>query len=681
MARYGIFRYGTDAYGVTARTASTSAMFAQVIDYGTVRLTVYADSRLDSRYALVRTKNGAAEEPSSGITVRTGTVTSPEFVVIDGPDNLSDTDIINNVDVPVGPVYYTLFVFDGGGNWYKDAATYTVVPRNRDSVRMMIQMLPRVFTTASQDPLDQPDETGELFRFLKGFAVSVDEAQTYIDRVLPVAARSRATVAGLHDAHCRSVGMPVEYILGLASTSRLFRDAGVAYQNKGKVSGVRYFAEALTGWSVDVRESPNRLLSVDDSSFEAGLGIWDASEGTLTWVGSGEEVTAPESEYDLERDPLGAAGVARLALSGSTARMDMVVQPAVGAVAPSTGRVTYTRLGAIPVFPGEDVYASFYAQASDDADVTPIVTWLDESGAQAGSEDRGSAAPVSGTWQRVKQTFTVPSEGRFMLLSLEAEGDTGTAVYVDKIQVADTDTHYHEPQSVDLVCHPARVNLLTRPTTDDPILWSAETGTIEFDLEDSYLGTYCLLGTATGEVDVRSERVPALAGSILSASAYVKSDQPATLDVVFYDEKGSVTPGPEFNADTAEITDVGIPRETLGTGQWEPVQVRFLTPPDAVEAAVRVVGTDSVRLDAVIMERTDRQQFYFDSIVADASGEDALAVVDGDRTYSVLYPGRLPKASRLNSTLQHYLRLGVTSRILFWSDDDPHARQYIPYQP
>ena len=58
-----------------------------------------------------------------------------------------------------------------------------------------------------------------------------------------------------------------------------------------------------------------------------------------------------------------------------------------------------------------------------------------------------------------------------------------------------------------------------------------------------------------------------------------------------------------------------------------------------------------------------------------------MAVIDGDHTYSLLYPQRLSKLSRLRSTLGFYLPLGVSSRVLLWSDSDPYARSFVPYQP
>lgn len=681
MARYGIFRYGIEPYGGSVRATASSALLAQVIDYGVVRLTIYARNRLGSRYALVRTKNGAAEEPSSGVTVRSGTIISPEFEVFDGRDNFEDTEAINNVEVPVGPVYYTLFVFDESGNWFKDAATYTVAPRNRDSARLMLGLIPRVFSTSTQDPLDQPDTNSDLFRFLKGFAVSLDEVQTYIDRVLPSAARSRATIAGLHDAHCRSVGMPVEYILGLASTSRLFRDAGLTYQNKGKTSGIRYYAEALTGWSVEVRESPNRMLSLDDSSFEGGLGSWVATGADLVQVPTGSGVEPPESEHDLLLDPVAAEGIARLTLTASTARMDMEISAPDGADSPSSGRVTYRRLGGVPVTAGQTVYVSGYFKGSASVSVTPIVTWLNEQGQNVGSEVRASSEPVGTTWERVSRSFVAPATSRFLLLGIEVTGSVGTSVYLDKMQVADSDTHFHDPQSVDVLCHPSRVNLLTRPTFGAPTLWSAVTGEISLTNDDAYLGTYSLLAEGTTEFDVRSERVSAIPGSVLSASAYIKSDSEATVEVLFFDSAGDPVDQPAVDLDVAEVTDIGIPVSTLGSGDWERAQVRFLVPEEAAEAQVRITGTTSAFLDAVIMERTDRQQFYFDISIADAGSEDAMAVIDGDHTYSLLYPQRLSKLSRLRATLGFYLPLGVTSRVLLWSDSDPYARSFVPYQP
>lgn len=656
-------------------------MLAQALDYGLVKLTIYARTQIGMRYALVRTKNGAAEEPSSGVTVESGVVSSPEFEVLDGRDNLSDAELINNVAVPVGPVYYTFFVFDASGNWSKDAATYTVAPRDRGSARMMLGMLPRVFTTKGQSPSDYPDETGDLFRFLRGFAVTLDEVQTYIDRVLPAAARSRATIAGLHDAHCRSVGMPVEYILGLGSTARLFRDAGLIYQNKGTESGVRYFAEALTGWSVEVRESPNRMLSLDDSSFETGVGSWLCTGGDLLRVPTGAGVDAPESVHDVLLDPFAAEGLGRIVLTSTTARLDVDSSPPDGVEEPTSGRATHRRLRGIPVTAGQTLYVSAYVRSGATISFTPVVTWMDEQGVNVGAEVRGTSETVVNAWERVNRSFVAPATARFVLLAFELSGAAGTTAYLDRIQVADTDTHFQDAQSVDVLCHPARVNLLTRPAFGGAELWDAATGSIVLDNADAYVGTYSLLATASGAFDVRSELVPAIAGSILSASAYVKSAQDTTLDIVFFTSSGAEVAGPALGEDSAEILDVGLPATIDGTSDWGRAQVRYLVPDGAQQARIRLVGTTRAAIDAVILERTDRQQFYFDALIADSGGEDAMAVIDGEHAYSVLYSSRLSKLSRLRATLTHYLPLGVSSRVLMWSDSDPFARSFIPYQP
>jgi hypothetical protein len=269
-----------------------------------------------------------------------------------------------------------------------------------------------------------------------------------------------------------------------------------------------------------------------------------------------------------------------------------------------------------------------------------------------------------------------------MLLSLEFTGSTSSVVYVDKIQVSDTSTHFHDAQSVDVLCHPARVNLLTRPSVGSSGLWSATRGSIQINTGDAYIGTYCLVANGTTGFEVTSELVPAIPGSILSASAFIKGSAPATMDIVFLNASNAVVPLPTISQDMAEIVEIGIPASTAGGGNWEKVQVRYLVPATATKARVRITGNvGGTRIDAVIMERTDRQQYYFDISIADAGSEDAMAVVDGNSTYSLLYPARLSKLSRLRSTLTHYLPMGVSSRVLLWSDTDPYARSYVPYQP
>jgi hypothetical protein len=675
MARFGTFVYGTELYGRVQRGTATGSLLAQAIDYGLVRVKIYAESRIGTQFALVRTKTGAAEEPSSGVTIAAGVIESPETVVLDGETNLADGAQINDVPVPSGPVYYTFFIFDENGRWLKDAATYVVAPRDRGTVETMLYTLPGVFTTDTMSPTDEPSRTSDLYRFLYGLAVTLDELQTLTDRVLPTAARSRATLAGLHDAHCRSVGMPVEITLGLGTTSRLFRDAGPIYRKKGTLEGLITYAEALTGWSTSVEVSPNRLLSLQDASFEGGTGFWDVSGGTLAASLDGDEADVPDSEHDLELDRFAHGFVGRLELTASSATMSL--PGSTYQVTESSSQRSQVRLYCVPS--SEDVHVSMYWKAAQSGTTGRIgVQWFDATGAPVQGLQLSASANIGTNWSRRTSSFQAPAGAAFLALSVLVSGGVGKVVYLDKIQVATSDSYYRDPRTVDVLCHPTRVNLLTVPGLGGVNQWTATTGSIALNEASAYNGLSGLRASGQSFV-VQSESIPALADSVLTVSAQIRSSEPAALYVSFFDGTGARIELPVPSEDALAILEVGIPQSNTGSGDWERVQARFLTPQNATTLRVTIVGEGVTSIDNVILERTDREQYYFDVTTADSGDEDAVAVEEGTHVYSALYPNRLSKLSRLRQTLSFYLPLDMRARVLLWSDDVPGTSQYVPY--
>lgn len=102
MARYADFRYGTRLYGNTPKAVSRSFILAQAVDYGKVLLSLDVEERVGSGFVISRTRAGAAEDPSQGIIVASGTFNSPTYTFTDGEDNYTDTTALNDVAVPSG---------------------------------------------------------------------------------------------------------------------------------------------------------------------------------------------------------------------------------------------------------------------------------------------------------------------------------------------------------------------------------------------------------------------------------------------------------------------------------------------------------------------------------------------------------------------------------------------------
>lgn len=140
MPVYSTFQYGSGPkYGEFLSSASHATVSAQTIDYTKVKLTVNVSNYAGSTYAVLRTSNGAAEHPSAGLVVFSGTVTGSGIInVVDGQDNLPAV----TVPIPNGFVYYTLFLFDSYGRWKKYAATSVLVPKDRGTRQKFLEFLP-----------------------------------------------------------------------------------------------------------------------------------------------------------------------------------------------------------------------------------------------------------------------------------------------------------------------------------------------------------------------------------------------------------------------------------------------------------------------------------------------------------------------------------------------------------
>lgn len=681
MAKFGTFQYGAQLYGRVDRGSASSEILARPLDYRSVSITVYCEPRVGSRYSLVRTTTGAAEEPGVGLTVSEGVIQDSVVSVVDDGQQSADGSAVG---LRPGPHYYTFFVYDNSGNWLKDAATSTLLPADKGTQDVLLRMLPRVFTSASEDPLDEPDSSGDLARFLYPMAVTFDQLQTFVDQELPGNARSRTTIRGLHDAHCRSLGMPVEFTIGSAASTRLFRGAGYIYREKGTSRGLEHFSEALTGWPTTVHESTNQLPSLDDASFESGTGNWEGvgiQVAAVTYAA--EPVSAPTTPYDYVLSPFASEGLAKLTLE-----FDGVCEmrtPPVRTLPTnefSTGRFSWisTREQCIPVTPGGSFYVAgdFLASTGTPA-LYAAVSWRGADGYVAsGGYVSGSTTTLTSGWTRYGQVFTVPSDAEFATISFVFDGLAGDVVYADRLQASNGETHYEDPSTVTVICAPSRMNLMTRPSFEAGNTWTAESGVVDLTTTEFFYGSYSIAASGATGFSVISEEIPVVVGDILSASAQIKGSSTAALSMVFYDSTGTEVVSEYAGVDEV-LTSMSQPSQANGSGDWERASIHYRVPTEAVTMRLRITGTGDAWIDAVIADRANRTLQYFDISIADSGGEDAIGVVDGSHTYSALYANRLTKFARLRDTAEFYLPVGVRARILLWDSDDPHVTALRPY--
>lgn len=651
MARYADFRYGTRLYGNTPKAVSRSFILAQAVDYGKVLLSLDVEERVGNGFVITRTRTGAAEDPSNGVIVASGVFSSPTLSFIDGEDNYEDSTVTNDVAVSAGVVYYTLFIFDTTGSWFKDAATSVVVPRDQRTNYRMAVNLPRAFTSSDGNPISPTDMDTPLMRFLGGFAVTYDEWATALDLVVPSTSRARGIVRRLHEAYALSVGMPVEITIGVAASSRLFRDSGLIYRQKGTVSGVQKYVEALTNWNTTITETPNLLLSLDDASFEASTGAWGCSGGTITnETVNGGSVTAPVMEFEDPLSPFPALGVGRITLTSSVAE----------ATLPASG----SRGESVPVLEGVTYYLKVPTRKiSGTPSLITKIEWLGQSGQSLSTSTVSTTTPAS-TWSVASGSATAPAGALFAKIILRVTGASTNAVDVDMISFCASNTHYRDPRSIDVICGPARVNLLSDPSFEGTGYWSASSGTFTRDSSTSFLGSKS--GKCVGTpFRVVSETIPELPEYPITLSAYTKGTGSGSFILEFLNAANTVI-------STQTITAV------VGS-VWTRNDATIIPDPNAVNFRLVLSGQGTVYFDAISLERADRPLVYFDGVVSDQSGEDSkIAFVDG-HAYAVLYPNRLTKLIRLRQTLSFYLPMGVTSRVLLWDSPDPSVKELLPY--
>lgn len=639
MPTYAGFKYGERVYGEAGRTTTRSYLFAQVVDYGTVRVQVEMADAGGVDYVLLRSANGAAEDPSAGHPVASGTASTPIFTVTD--------DGSSGVVVSAGMTYYTLFLLDDYGMWVKDAATSVMVPAFRNTLAKMVGILPSLYTSEDHNPVSPSVMDSDLANFLYGLALTYDELAVYIDTMLPEN-RTKGVTRRLHDTFAKGAGMPTEYTIGVAASARLFRESGYIYRNKGTLAGIAAYVEALTGWQTTVTEGGNKMLSLDDASFETGIGNWGHTGATL----AKEAVAGPTIADEDPSAPFSRLGVGLATLTATTATLTLPGDLARG--------------NAIPVTAGATYHVGIPIQAKTGTPtVQPKVRWLDTTGTVLSTDDMDSTAST-GSWATISAALVAPAGARYAVLLLDLSGSVSDAVRLDMLSFSESDTGYHDPRTVTVVCQPTRVNLVADPAMSaDPVIWSyTGDGTIAATTDHPLYGPKTAKVTGTNWY-VSGNEIPVIPGYeyTLTASGWL--------------DGGTVEALIEWvDAGYYSLANTAITFDDL-TG-WDRQSVTATAPPDAAAAFISFTGVGTAYLGGVVFERASASQNFFTGSQADVYAQDGLWSDSTASSYSLLYPGRLAKLARLEQTLPYYLPVGVTGRVLLWNSPDPEVVAVVP---
>lgn len=655
MARYGTFLYGTELYGVSG-TLSSSGLAARVTDYGEVTVRVVAPERVGSTYMLTRSYNGAAESPNDGVVVSQGLLVDSEFDYVDSAENSAAT-------VTPGWCYYTLFVLDDF-SWIKDAATSVLVPKDRGTYQYLLENIPSIYTSADFNPLSTVDYNGTLARFLRGFTLTFDEWAGHIDSILPDS-RNGEVVRRLDPTRATSIGMPNEYTIGTAAAHRLFQQAGYIYKNKGTTDGIAAYVKALTGWDTQVYEGFNTLLDLDDCSFEAGIGNWGVTGGTLTKVTVNNTTVNSCDLYDSQTGPLfdfNREGVGRVTLSGASATITL----------PSSDL-----LKTVPV-PNSAVVGDSYTfivpaiAVTGTPDVTAKITWLDGTGTTVGSVATGTPLTSGASWASASVTSTVPTGAKYARLSVVVDGASTESVDLDMIFFGETQSpfYYWDARSVDIVCDPVLVNQVMDPSVDDAshTYYTATTGVLTVDATEHFHGTKSLKLVGSTDFLANHTTTTVLPNEYYTFRLAAKGTGTLEVYVEWYDSLMALI-------STSNSIDFG----TL-TADWVSEQKLVLAPSDAYAAKLCFSGTGTVYMDTLVLTRASHLEMFFSGSVGDIEGADTYWYGTPAESISVLYPNKPTKLSRLSATIDYYLPLGVSRRILLWGDS-PTINNVVTFIP
>ena len=406
MAKYGAFVYRGGYYGEIPRLPfSVEPLQAVAVDYDKVILSWGVPQGAVNGLRIVRNQTGFGEWPEDGVVLFERNSEGGDFgdtVYIDGEYNFDDDDTAN--DIPLIPgrfVYYRVWVRRSDTNlWTAAESVVVVLPREHGTVGpdgetfisthdSVMDLLPRVYTSSDQNPLDPVDVESDLYRFLKPLSFTIDEFLTLSDLLLPDYS-GVSTNPALLELQAAELGLSLEDAEFVIRQKRMVRDALYTYARKGTALGVGALVENLTGFAPTITQSPNLLLSNQDSTFNNSIGDWRSLGAVALSLAS--EIKPPSGEEFAIDSDYSAKAVVTAPLASITLGKERNI----------------TR--GIPVNSGTEYTFSFYAISADSGalvSVKPTINWHDSAGNIISSSTE-TATPTTVSWAKYDLTAEAP---------------------------------------------------------------------------------------------------------------------------------------------------------------------------------------------------------------------------------------------------------------------------------
>lgn len=732
MAKYGGFLYRGGYYGEIPRLPFSVEPFQGVaVDYDKVLLSWGSPQGAINGLRLVRNQVGFGEWPEDGVVLFERTSDGGDFgdgTYIDGQYNFEDDNYVNDIPLVSGKfVYYRMWVRRSSTNlWTAAEGVVVVLPKPHGTTGpdgetfitthdSTMDLLPRVFTSATQAPLDPVDLESDLYKFLKAFSFTLDEYLTLADLLLPDFS-GRSTNPALLDLQTAQLGLSLEDRDFVIRQKRMVREALYMYSRKGTKLAIGTLVESLTGFAPTITESPNLMLSNQDSTFNDSLGNWKIfGDGFLT---VSAEIRPPSGE--------------ELAIESNYSAKIVVNSPAVSITNGKENTITK----GIPVKSGTEYVFSFYAQSKNNVElvsVAPRVNWHDSGGKVIGTSV-GDTTPTTISWAEYSLTaeapgrdfliteytvassvvtattsethvitagsaisvigLGVPFDGKFTVdsvtgntitytiesstadvtvtdlqgvisiaqavyASLEIEFDTVGTVYVDLIQLADsTTTQYYEARGIDIFLSPSKSNYINNPSFSGVTQGWNITGGSEAYVDDTmpyiYAGDSMLQITASG--GAISVSANTLTGGMPTGKFYTFSvfAQCPTVDEEVYVQLTAV------DSVNATITEVG--EAVTVSSEWTRLKVTTYIPAEFVSDSMyftvdikvnTATSTNIVNFEAAQLEAAFDATLYIDGSYPTEYG----IVWEGtnNNSPSHLYKNKNQKIIRLIQELEDFL--------------------------
>jgi hypothetical protein len=711
MARYNTFKYGdaTVKYGDTSASLYEATPFvAAAIDYDKIRVSWIMPGTISgytySRLRIVRNQDYPSETQEDGIIIVD--LSSP-FSASGYQERTDGTlkDADGNLFPALKPgkfVYYSIWLLKvTGGNtfWDKIADTSTVLAKSHDTLlsntddsvspaglsaaeieflrtnlinnattrtqtthQKFLELLPRVYTTANESPLDIVDETSDLSRFLKGFTYTIDEIFTFADLLLPTRDATNYS-ADLLRAKSFELGITADNQRSQKIQQKLVREAQYITSRKGTALALETLAESMTGFNAVVIPSPNLMLSAQDSSFYKGIGNWKVVGGCTLTV---EKVNTPPAKATFTPDLDKAIN---LVYSGKVVTSAANAQIVNGSSSPITQ--------GIPVTAGSSYTFSAYVQNTGAGTITPTIRWYDVSGTYI-SASTTTAWTTSSSWAKKTLTATAPAGSVYASTELKFNS-SGQTYYLDMMQFAvGSAAAYEEARTANVHLSPTKINYIVNPSFEvDKSNWTiTDSGSsiVTDSSPDVVSGTKSLSATisstqkieavvtsGTGELAIPSVVVgapPLLVptpkyGDYYTYSFYAKKATSGTLNATI-----------TFAASSGSLSK-NVTKPIAITNSWNRYYVNLFVESAYVAPTLTLtlLGVDSgvVRFDAAQLERAYSPTDYFDGSMSINGGEWS-GTANASATY--VFPNKSTVVSRLATDMPSYLVTGTPYRVI-----------------